>query len=77
MKPAAIRVNYGLQRHAGGGMASTTIACLPVSSARGAMRRVGSCSTADFYNLDHKRSSDPISSAASRERSISPRRATR
>ena len=28
-KPAAIRVNYGLQRHAGGGMAVRTIACLP------------------------------------------------
>lgn len=28
-KPAAIRVNYGLQRHRGGGMAIRTIACLP------------------------------------------------
>lgn len=28
-QPAAIRVNYGLQRHAGGGMAVRTIACLP------------------------------------------------
>jgi anaerobic selenocysteine-containing dehydrogenase len=28
-KPAAIRVNYGLQRTAGGGMAVRTIACLP------------------------------------------------
>lgn len=27
--PAAIRVNYGMQRHAGGGMAMRTIACLP------------------------------------------------
>ncbi len=27
--PAMIRVNYGLQRHAGGGMAVRTIACLP------------------------------------------------
>ncbi|HWX24261.1 MAG TPA: molybdopterin dinucleotide binding domain-containing protein, partial [Vicinamibacteria bacterium] len=27
--PSAIRVNYGLQRHAGGGMAVRTIACLP------------------------------------------------
>src|SRR2546426_5516020 len=27
--PAFIRVNYGLQRHAGGGMAVRTIACLP------------------------------------------------
>jgi anaerobic selenocysteine-containing dehydrogenase len=29
VKPAVIRVNYGLQRHAGGGMAVRTIACLP------------------------------------------------
>ncbi len=27
--PAVIRINYGLQRHAGGGMAVRTIACLP------------------------------------------------
>ncbi len=29
VKPAVIRVNYGLQRHYGGGMAVRTIACLP------------------------------------------------
>ncbi len=29
MKPAAIRLNYGLQRHAGGGNAVRAIACLP------------------------------------------------
>ncbi|MDQ3819391.1 MAG: molybdopterin oxidoreductase family protein [Acidobacteriota bacterium] len=28
-RPAVIRINYGLQRHAGGGMAVRTIACLP------------------------------------------------
>src|SRR5262245_17707891 len=28
-RPAAIRLNYGMQRHAGGGMAARTIACLP------------------------------------------------
>ena len=28
-RPAAIRLNYGLQRHYGGGMAARTIACLP------------------------------------------------
>ena len=27
--PAALRINYGLQRHAGGGMAVRTLACLP------------------------------------------------
>lgn len=29
LAPAAIRINYGLQRHAGGAMACRTIACLP------------------------------------------------
>ncbi|HYL97764.1 MAG TPA: molybdopterin-dependent oxidoreductase, partial [Blastocatellia bacterium] len=28
-KPAVIRINYGIQRHAGGGMAVRTISCLP------------------------------------------------
>jgi len=29
IKPAVIRLNYGMQRHAGGGMAVRTVACLP------------------------------------------------
>ncbi|MFN8446950.1 MAG: molybdopterin oxidoreductase family protein [Caldilineaceae bacterium] len=29
VRPAAIRINYGLQRHYGGGMAVRTISCLP------------------------------------------------
>jgi len=55
IKPAAIRVNYGLQRHAGGGMAVRTIACLPalVGAWRDAAGGVV-LSTADFYTLDHK-----------------------
>ncbi len=55
VRPAAIRVNYGLQRHAGGGMAVRTIACLPalVGAWRDAAGGVV-LSTADFYNLDHK-----------------------
>ncbi len=28
-RPAVIRINYGMQRHAGGGMATRTLACLP------------------------------------------------
>jgi anaerobic selenocysteine-containing dehydrogenase len=55
VRPAAIRVNYGLQRHAGGGMAVRTIACLPALI--GAWREAAGgvvLSTADFYNLDHK-----------------------
>jgi anaerobic selenocysteine-containing dehydrogenase len=53
-KPAAIRINYGLQRHAGGGMAVRTIACLPALV--GAWRDAAGgvlLSTADFYGLDH------------------------
>ena len=29
IRPAVIRLNYGMQRHAGGGMAMRTVACLP------------------------------------------------
>ncbi|MFN8489983.1 MAG: molybdopterin-dependent oxidoreductase [Caldilineaceae bacterium] len=39
VKPAAIRVNYGLQRHYGGGMAIRTITCLPALI--GAWRQLG------------------------------------
>ena len=34
-QPSAIRLNYGLNRHAGAGMAVRTIACLPASRAPG------------------------------------------
>jgi len=55
VRPAAIRVNYGLQRHAGGGMAVRTIACLPALV--GAWRHAAGgvvLTTGDFYTLDHK-----------------------
>jgi anaerobic selenocysteine-containing dehydrogenase len=54
-RPAAIRVNYGLQRHAGGGMAVRTIACLPalVGAWRDAAGGVV-LSTAGFYDFDHR-----------------------
>jgi anaerobic selenocysteine-containing dehydrogenase len=55
IRPAAIRVNYGLQRHAGGGMAVRTIACLPALV--GAWRHAAGgvvLSTSDFPTLDHK-----------------------
>jgi len=39
IKPAAIRLNYGMQRHAGGGIAARTIACLPALV--GAWREAG------------------------------------
>jgi anaerobic selenocysteine-containing dehydrogenase len=54
VKPAAIRLNYGMQRHSGGGMAARTIACLPALV--GAWREPGGgvvLTTADFYGMDH------------------------
>ena len=54
IKPAAIRLNYGMQRHAGGGIAARTIACLPALT--GAWRDAAGgivLTTADFYNFDH------------------------
>ncbi len=53
-RPAAIRLNYGMQRHAGGGIAARTIACLPALT--GAWRDVAGgivLTTADFYGFDH------------------------
>ncbi|HEX7052456.1 MAG TPA: molybdopterin oxidoreductase family protein [Burkholderiales bacterium] len=54
IKPAAIRLNYGMQRHAGGGIAARTIACLPalVGAWRDAAGGVV-LSTAGFYRFDH------------------------
>ncbi len=54
VKPAAIRLNYGMQRHAGGGMAARTVTCLPALV--GAWRHPAGgivLSTADFYGFDH------------------------
>lgn len=53
-RPAAIRMNYGLQRHAGGGMASRTIACLPALV--GAWRELGGgiqLSTSGLFPFDY------------------------
>ncbi|OGA65809.1 MAG: hypothetical protein A3F77_08645 [Betaproteobacteria bacterium RIFCSPLOWO2_12_FULL_67_28] len=54
VKPAAIRLNYGMQRHAGGGIAARNIACLPALT--GAWRDAAGgilLTTADNYNFDH------------------------
>ena len=54
MKPAAIRLNYGMQRHSGGGIAARTIACLPALT--GAWRDPAGgilLTTADNYHFDH------------------------
>jgi anaerobic selenocysteine-containing dehydrogenase len=53
-RPAAIRLNYGMQRHAGGGIAARTIACLPALV--GAWREPAGgivLTTADFYGFNH------------------------
>jgi anaerobic selenocysteine-containing dehydrogenase len=60
MRPAAIRLNYGLQRCRGGGMAVRTIACLPALV--GAWRYPAGgvvLSTADFYGLNHAKLERP------------------
>src|SRR5205085_11513581 len=52
--PAGIRLNYGMQRHAGGGIAARTIACLPALV--GAWREPAGgivLTTNDFYGFDH------------------------
>ena len=58
--PAAIRLNYGMQRHAGGGIAARTIACLPALT--GAWRNPAGgilLTTADNYNFDHAKLERP------------------
>lgn len=54
-RAAFIRVNYGLQRHAGGGMAVRTIACLPAVT--GHWRRAGGgvqLSTSGIFQFNKK-----------------------
>jgi len=54
IKPSAIRLNYGMQRHAGGGIAARTIACLPALV--GAWREAAGgivLTTNDFFGFDH------------------------
>ena len=60
LKPAAIRLNYGMQRHAGGGIAARTIACLPALT--GAWRDPAGgilLTTADNYHFDHAKLERP------------------
>src|SRR3954470_15049365 len=70
-KPAAIRLNYGMQRHAGGGIAARTIACLPALV--GAWRDPAGgivLSTADFFKFDHAALERPDLLAGRRPRTI-------
>ena len=69
IKPAAIRLNYGMQRHAGGGMAARTIACLPALT--GAWRDPAGgilLTTADNYHFDHAKLERPDLMPARRPR---------
>jgi len=53
-RPAAIRLNYGMQRHAGGGMAVRTVTCLPALTGHWRDAAGGvSLSTGDYYNFNH------------------------
>jgi anaerobic selenocysteine-containing dehydrogenase len=70
-KPAAIRLNYGMQRHAGGGIAARTIACLPALT--GAWRDPAGgilLTTADNYKFDHATLERPDLMPAKRPRVI-------
>src|SRR5437763_4755697 len=54
IKPAAIRLNYGMQRHAGGGIAARTIACLPALVGAWRDPAAGTAlTTPAFYKFDH------------------------
>jgi len=71
IKPSAIRLNYGMQRHAGGGIAARTIACLPALT--GAWRDAAGgivLSTSDFYGFDHEALERPDLLAGRRPRTI-------
>ncbi|HZR69021.1 MAG TPA: molybdopterin oxidoreductase family protein [Burkholderiales bacterium] len=67
VKPAAIRLNYGMQRTSGGGMAARTIACLPalVGAWRDAAGGVV-LTTAGFFGVDTAKLGRPDLLAKSR-----------
>jgi anaerobic selenocysteine-containing dehydrogenase len=53
-RPAAIRLNYGMQRHSGGGMAVRTITCLPALTGHWRDAAGGVVlSTGDWYGMNH------------------------
>jgi anaerobic selenocysteine-containing dehydrogenase len=67
VKPAAIRLNYGMQRTSGGGMAARTIACLPALV--GAWRDPAGgvvLTTAGFFGVDTAKLGRPDLLAKSR-----------
>jgi len=53
-RPAAIRLNYGMQRHSGGGMAVRTVTCLPALTGHWRDASGGlSLTTGDYYAFNH------------------------
>jgi anaerobic selenocysteine-containing dehydrogenase len=76
IRPAAVRINYGLQRHRGGGMAVRTIACLPALV--GAWRAYGGglqlSSSGHFRHLDRHNLQRPDLLAGRRPRLINMNR---
>ncbi len=70
-RPAAIRLNYGMQRHAGGGMAARTVACLPALV--GAWRDPAGgllLSSSGAYPIDHQALERPDLLPEPRPRSV-------
>ncbi|MGE0816080.1 MAG: molybdopterin-dependent oxidoreductase [Vicinamibacterales bacterium] len=70
-RPSAIRVNYGLQRHYGGGAAVRAITCLPALV--GAWRDAAGgvlLSTGDFFGFNHAALERPDLLAGRRPRTI-------
>lgn len=59
-RPAAIRLNYGLQRHAGGGMAVRTILCLPALTGDWRHPAGGALlGTSGFFGMNHAKLERP------------------
>ncbi len=59
-RPTAIRLNYGMQRHSGGGMAVRNIACLPALTGHWRDASGGLLlTTGDYYAFDHARLERP------------------
>jgi len=53
-RPTAIRLNYGMQRHSGGGMAVRTVTCLPALAGHWRDAAGGlSLTTGDYYAFNH------------------------
>ena len=71
VRPAVIRLNYGVQRHAGGGMAVRAITCLPAVT--GAWRDPAGgalLSTSGTFPLDYERLQRPDLMPAPRPRTL-------